>query len=173
MSIAFAFANDCKLNFGVSDTFMHLGDGQTGIVRGGVLKQKFKNLEVAIKSSRPGCRYVEALRREALIMEELGSHPHIVQLFGIHRRSSTRSPYIIMERCANGSLKSHLNVIRASFATPESGRIQFEAEGGTLASVWAAQIADAMEYVHSKNVKYVDPCAMRLLILILISDYSW
>jgi serine/threonine protein kinase len=112
-----------------------LGGGAFGIVYKAIYKDKEVAVKRVIESAQNVPQIIEAFRRELDILVTL-DHPSIVKCLG--GCSVPPNLFIVTEYCNGGSLFALLHVQRVKLSTEQ--QIQF-----------ALQIAQGMEYLHTRN----------------------
>jgi len=117
-----------------------LGEGAFGAVRS--CTRRSDNVQRAVKIYRHGVNRME-VRRELDIVQRL-KHTNIVSIHGIF--SDKRSPCIVMDKYVGGDLISGLEFQKAA------GR---KISGQNIAYV-CAQMADAIQYLHSLSIMHRD-----------------
>uniref|UniRef100_A0A914ELR1 Protein kinase domain-containing protein n=1 Tax=Acrobeloides nanus TaxID=290746 RepID=A0A914ELR1_9BILA len=128
-----------------------IGDGANGIVYRAyiVVDKKIKNviepLRIAIALKRPknADDSGEAFKKEASILKSL-NHSHIMWCGDYVDQDGIRG--IVMERCEGGSLT---NLIEQISEINLHIQVKFIAK-------WSIQIADAIQYLHNKNILHRD-----------------
>ncbi|KAJ2778591.1 spindle assembly checkpoint kinase [Coemansia javaensis] len=139
-----------------------LGKGKFG--RAYLAREKNTNyicaLKVLFKSELQESKIEKQLRREVEIQTHL-RHPHILRLYGYFH--DEKRIYLILEYAARGEMYKLLQQ-QGSFAEPEAAK-------------YVAQIATALEYLHSKNVIHRDIKPENLLLNsdgdLKIADFGW
>ena len=130
-----------------------IGQGGFGEVYLGNYKRKFK---VAIKTIRNlNDAQAEIKRRsienELLLMKYLGNYPTVLSCYGYVMLGS--SMQIVLELAPYGSLDKVVRDVQSFPSFPFS-----------LVIAWLCDLADAMKFLHSKNIKHRDIKAENLLI---------
>jgi hypothetical protein len=113
----------------------------------------YDTAKVAIKSlhSANGSE-MEAVENEVLLMNYLGSHPHILTCYGIWKDARGLTS-IVLDYSPYGSL---VDILYNFDAFPELPvRLQLG---------WAVDLVNALYFIHSKNVKHRDVKADNLLV---------
>ncbi|KAJ2557108.1 spindle assembly checkpoint kinase [Coemansia sp. RSA 1933] len=139
-----------------------LGKGKFG--RAYLAREKNTNficaLKIMFKTELEQSKIEKQLRREVEIQNRL-RHPHILRLFGYFH--DEKRVYLILEYAANGEVYKLLQK-QGSFSEPEAAK-------------YIAQIASALEYLHSKHVIHRDIKPENLLLNangeLKISDFGW
>ncbi|KAJ2388064.1 spindle assembly checkpoint kinase [Coemansia sp. RSA 2559] len=139
-----------------------LGKGKFG--RAYLAREKNTNficaLKVMFKSELQESKIEKQLRREVEIQTHL-RHPHILRLFGYFH--DEKRVYLILEYAARGEVYKLLQK-QGSFSESEAAK-------------YIAQIASALEYLHSKHVIHRDIKPENLLLNakgeLKISDFGW
>ncbi|KAJ2080904.1 spindle assembly checkpoint kinase [Coemansia sp. RSA 988] len=139
-----------------------LGKGKFG--RAYLAREKGTNyicaLKVLFKSELQESNIEKQLKREVEIQTHL-RHPHILRLYGYFHDG--KRIYLILEYAARGEMYKLLQK-QGSFGEPEAAK-------------YIAQMATALEYLHSKNVIHRDIKPENLLINangdLKIADFGW
>ncbi|KAJ2215157.1 spindle assembly checkpoint kinase [Coemansia sp. RSA 487] len=157
-------ANDGSRRWCLSDFDIGrvLGKGKFG--RAYLAREKNTNficaLKVLFKSELQESKIEKQLRREVEIQTHL-RHPHILRLYGYFH--DEKRVYLILEYAARGEVYKLLQK-QGYFSEPEAAK-------------YIAQIANALEYLHSKHVIHRDIKPENLLLNangeLKISDFGW
>ncbi|KAJ3278195.1 hypothetical protein HK104_002574 [Borealophlyctis nickersoniae] len=139
-----------------------LGKGKFGRVY--LAKEKKSGFVVALKvlfkNELANSRVERQLRREIEIQSHL-RHPHILRLYGYFYDS--KRVYLILEYAEKGELYKHLQ--------------KFSRFSEKVASMYICQLANALQYLHEKNVIHRDIKPENLLIggdgALKIADFGW
>lgn len=128
-----------------------LGSGQFGEVLLGMWNDQ---LEVAVKSMKPGSMELQEFLAEADTMQKL-KHPRLVKLFGLCTIPNDQPLLIVCELVSNGALLDHLR--KRKIVEHNLHSI------GELISM-GAQVASGMAYLESQNIVHRDLAARNVLI---------
>jgi serine/threonine protein kinase len=117
----------------------------------------YESNEVAVKciSQSAGQKHVlEAAEDELLVMHYLGSHPNLLVVYGYYMESLTSgSVYLLLEYAPYGSLSEMLYDTEHFPILPTQ-----------LLLGWARDLASALAFIHSRNVKHRDVKAENVLV---------
>jgi hypothetical protein len=140
---------------------IEVGDqiGQGGF--GTVFKAKWGNKKVAVKSCNGNL--LEHGAAEVKILASLPNHPYVLKFFGVAVSEDKMSSLIVTELAFDGSLFAALHGKKREEPSDER-RLR-----------WASQVAEGMEYLHSKNIIHRDLKSPNVLLsrgVAIIGDFG-